>query len=98
MNKTYQELCDENRALRDDLDEAKTLLQQTLSAVLDLRHERSTLREAKDATEARLDAMRDQVRKARLFAGDNLPAATGLALVTMLESAMKGGPDGSVQQ
>lgn len=35
------------------------------------------------------------VREVRLYAGDNLPASTGLTIVTMLEKALEESNDGT---
>lgn len=37
------------------------------------------------------DRMREGIKKARLYAGDNLPAGTGLSIIEMLEKSLKGG-------
>ncbi|MBB3192087.1 hypothetical protein [Halomonas cerina] len=39
--------------------------------------------------EARLDRLTGAVQQARLYAGDNLPAAPGLTIVSMLERALR---------
>lgn len=35
--------------------------------------------------------LREGIEKARIYAGDNLPAAVGLSIVAMLEKALTGG-------
>ena len=39
--------------------------------------------------EQKLQRMRDEIRQARIWAGDNLPASSGLTLIVMLEKALK---------
>lgn len=39
--------------------------------------------------EQRLAHLRSEVKRARIYAGENLPAAPGLVLVHMLEKALK---------
>lgn len=46
-------------------------------------------REQLRTTEQRLENLRREVKRARIYAGENLPAAPGLVLVQMLEKAMK---------
>lgn len=57
----------------------------------ELEREKAALAEQLDQAETENARMRDAVRRARIYAGDNLPAATGLTVVGMLEGALKEG-------
>ncbi len=57
----------------------------------DLEREKEALAEQLDGYEAENARIRKAVRRARVYAGTNLPAAPGLTVVSMLENAMKEG-------
>ncbi len=64
---------------------------QLCARIDELSAEKETLAEQLDGYEAENARIRDAVRRARVYAGTNLPAAPGLTLVSMLENAMKEG-------
>ncbi len=64
---------------------------QLCARIDDLEREKEALAEQLDKAEGESARMRDAVRRARVYAGTNLPAGPGLTVVSMLENAMKEG-------
>ncbi len=64
---------------------------QLCARIDELEVEKATLAEQLDGYEAENARIRKAVRRARVYAGTNLPAGTGLTVVSMLENAMKEG-------
>ncbi len=54
-----------------------------------LEAEKAALAEQLDRAERRAETLTGAVRKARLYAGEHLPAKAGTAIVHMLENALK---------
>jgi len=55
MNKSYQELCDENQQLREDLDDARGIVIKCLNTGLIARNERKRVEEQEEALAAHQD-------------------------------------------
>ena len=55
----------------------------------ELEAEKAALADQLDAAELRVESLTGAVRRARLYAGEHLPAAAGTGIVHILESALK---------
>ncbi len=82
-----------SRAAIEQRDELRRAVSSRDAEVQRLRGQLSHAGQDREALASQLQAMRADIRRARLFAGDNLPAASGLTLITMLEKALRGGAE-----
>jgi len=72
-------------------DEKDHIQDQLCARIEELQADKDELIRQLDQVEAENARMRDAIRRARIYAGDNLPAAPGLTVVGMLEDALREG-------